>query len=439
MSNDTLREDVELVKNLLKELHRGASPERLREMFREVLQRVPPFKIPLIEQELVREGIPVKEILSLCDLHVELFREMLKSVELRDVPRGHPLDLLVRENEWILKQAEALGVYAQALISAESAEVAMQYIKAMAQILLELKRIRLHYRKVQMLIFPYLERAGIDAVPRVLWGREDQVLVKLRSLVVDVNKAVERPELSRLKELAKKAIELSREIGELVFRENKILYPATYALLPEGAWTVIAEISREIGYLVETPEGEWKPTAKPLYPYEWDPLISQEQLEKLPKEFKAVATRLQPDTCRIKREGDIEFETGFLTPEEIEGIFRSLPLELTYADANDRVRFYTKSDLSEGFVRTKTILGRKIPYCHPPRLENYVMLNVDALKRGEFKYREFWTRLGDRVIRVIIAPVKGKRGEILGILEVVEDLTEVVERPEDIKKKIMVL
>ncbi|MGC9121946.1 MAG: PAS domain-containing protein [Thermogladius sp.] len=128
-----------------------------------------------------------------------------------------------------------------------------------------------------------------------------------------------------------------------------------------------------------------------------------------------------------------------MTPEEIEGIFRALPLEVTYGDVNDRVRFFSESEIAGGFVRTKTILGRRIPFCHPPRLEKYVMTNVEALKKGQFKYREFWTRLGDRIIRVIIAPVKNREGKLLGTLEIVEDLTDVVNNPEEVKKKILVL
>lgn len=148
---------------------------------------------------------------------------------------------------------------------------------------------------------------------------------------------------------------------------------------------------------------------------------------------------MQPDTYSVRREGDIELETGFLTPEEIDGIFRSLPIEVTYADVNDRVRFFSESEVSGGFVRTKTILGRKIPFCHPPRLENYVMRNVEAVKKGEFKYREFWTRLGDRIIRVLIVPVKSRDGRLLGTLEIVEDLTEIINNPDEVKKKIVVL
>lgn len=67
------------------------------------------------------------------------------------------------------------------------------------------------------------------------------------------------------------------------------------------------------------------------------------------------------------------------------------------------------------------------------------MRNVEAVKKGEFKYREFWTRLGDRIIRVLIVPVKSRDGRLLGTLEIVEDLTEIINNPDEVKKKIVVL
>jgi DUF438 domain-containing protein len=431
----------EILKDVLRAIHSGISPSELKAKFRDVLANVSPIEIPLIEQELVKEGVSVNDILKLCDLHVELFREHLASRELQGVPKGHPVDLLMRENEWILKQAEALGVYAQALLNSSSLDELKQNMRSIQLILRELRKIRVHYRKVQMLIFPYLERRGIIAVPRVLWGREDQVITKLRQVALDLEKHGDNVDRNLVQQIVPRLMEVSSEIAELVFRENKILYPAVYALFSEGEWAAIAEIADEIGYIVEPGEKEWKPSSKPVYPYELEVTVTREQLDKLPPEFRnAIEQRgIQPESYQIRREGDIELETGYLTPVEIEGIFRSLPLELTYADTSDHVRFFSESEITGGFVRTKTILGRRIPFCHPPRLENYVMVNVEAIKKGQFKYREFWTRMGDRIIRVLIAPVKNRDGKLLGVLEIVEDLTEVVNNPEEIKRKIVVL
>lgn len=442
MSTQDRAKKLEEVKNLLKKIHSGASVEELKDRFRELLSTVSPLEIPLIEQELVREGIPVSEILKMCDLHVELFRDSLASRELGDVPRGHPVYLLVKENDVLLKKSEVLRVVASVLLSSANLDEVGKYLEELSTVLRDLKKIKLHYRKIQMLIFPYLERRGITAVPRVMWGREDQVIVKLRELSELVDSTPRPPADATLaRNIARRALEVSQEISDLVFRENKILYPATLALLSTGEWAAIAEEARRFPWLVQIESGEWSPSEKPVMPYEVTPTLTEDQVEKLPPEFKfmALSKGIVPDTYDIRESGDLELGTGFLSAEEVSGVFRSLPIEVTYANKDDRVKFYSESELSGGFARARTIVGRKVEFCHPPRLELTVRKVVDAVKSGKAPYREFWTKSGDRVMRVIIAPVKNARGEIIGTVEVVEDLTDVITNVEEIKKKIVVL
>ncbi|MCS7102907.1 MAG: DUF438 domain-containing protein [Candidatus Korarchaeum sp.] len=432
----TLEERKEILKNLIKLLHTGISVDELKSKYGDLLSRISPLEIPLIEQELVKEGLSVKEILSLCDLHVALFRESLAARELKGVPNGHPIDLLMRENELLMKLAEAIGVHAQSLAGAKGEEAA-KALSSIESLIKELKKVRSHYRKNQMLIFPYLEKRGITAVPRVLWGREDQVIVKIRELEGLVAEAREGGE-GKLTEVRSKSMEVSQEVIDLVFRENKILYPASWVLLSEGEWAAVHEVAKEMGYIVEV-EVDWTPKEGPIYPYQVEGMIKEEQTQKLPAEFRATLGSISPDAYEVRREDGIEFSTGFLSKEEVEGVMRSLPLELTFADANDRVKFYSESILRKGFLRAKTILGRKLQFCHPPRLESYVMLNVNKIKSGELPYREFWTKLGERLIRVIVVGVRNSEGRYLGTLEVVEDLTEVLDNPEEVRKRIMVL
>ena len=427
-------EKIEVIKGILRDLHKGVPIEELKRKLREALEEISPLEIPLIEQELVKEGMPISEILGLCDLHVEILRDLLRPAELKDVPKGHPLDLLSKENEYVIKLAKALNIYAEAL-SGVGLEDAIDYLKAIGDIVAGLRKFRLHYRKIQMLIFPYLEKRGITAVPRVLWNKEDQVIIKLRELSMLVEKGLSSPG-EYAKSVAEKAREISKEISDLVFREERILFPSVWALLSEGEWAAIHDDAKRVGYLVPA-DIEWTPKAKPLLPHEISGVITPEQIEKLPQEFKFAT--LTPDMYEVRSEGDLEFETGFLSKDEVEAIFKHLPLEITYADVNDRVAFFSESMLRKGFARTKTLISRRIEYCHPPRLENFVKSVVNDLKAGKADFKEYWTRLGDRIIRVMVVAVKDRNGNYLGTLEMVEDLTEIVNNPEEIKKKIIVL
>ncbi|MEM2453251.1 MAG: DUF438 domain-containing protein, partial [Ignisphaera sp.] len=381
MSNSGISRKIEIMKNLLKAIHKGENVEELKKKFGDVIAQISPFEIPLIEQHLVVEGVSVEEILRLCDLHVELFRDYLAGKELSNVPKGHPVDLFVKENELILKQSEALGFYSSMLLKAQSIEEASRYLQGLLNVVNSLRALRSHYRKVQMLLFPYLERRGIIAIPRVLWGREDQVVVKLRKLSEEIKKALELRGLEDIRRVGELGIDIAKDVGELVFRENKILFPAVWTLFSEGEWSAIAKIADEIGWIVDVKDREWSPREKPVLPYELKVPIELQQLENLPPEFKDIALRggLNPDTYEIKEEGDVDLETGYLNVEEVKELIRSLPIEVTYADKNDRVTFYSESKLRKGFVRTKTILGRRLEFCHPPRLEKLVRSVVDEL------------------------------------------------------------
>lgn len=427
---------IEILKDMLRSLHKGESVENLKQKLKNILKEISPFEIPLVEQELIKEGVPISEIFKLCDLHVELLKDALRSNELKDVPDGHPLNLLSKENMYITKFVKTMNIYME-LLNKDSLD-AVNYLKAINNVVFELKKFRLHYRKIQMLIFPYLERRGITAIPRVLWSKEDQVIIKLRELSMLIEKGLSNPK-EFINNIVEKAKEVSNAISDLIFREEKILFPAVWILLSEGEWAAIHEAAKDIGYLVPI-DVEWIPEAKPVLPYEVKGVVTQEQLKNLPQEFKfAALSTLSPDTYEIKVKNDLEFTTGFLSKDEIEAVFKHLPIEVTYADHNDRVTFFSQSKFRKGFVRAKITIGRRFEYCHPPRLENFVKNVVNELKSGKADFKEYWTKLGDRIIRVIVIAVKNDVNAYLGTLEIVEDLTEIVNNPEEIKKKIIIL
>ncbi len=162
----------ELLKEIIKKLHRGESPEKLKEEFRQVLTNVSPLEIPLIEQELVKEGLRPIDIAKLCDLHVLLFREAVNEHDkaLYELPEGHPLKTLIEENEAILKDAEMLNLYASSLLRVTGDPDAFRNIlNILKELAFRIKNIgRTHYNREEIIIFPYIERRGLNAVASVL-------------------------------------------------------------------------------------------------------------------------------------------------------------------------------------------------------------------------------------------------------------------------------
>ena len=138
----------------------------------------------------------------------------------------------------------------------------------------------------------------------------------------------------------------------------------------------------------------------------------------------ALALAVKPDYYEVKREGDIELDLGFLSIRELNAIFKALPIEITFVGADGRTRYIVNKD-EQIFVRTPSVIGRKVEFCHPPRSIDIVLRIVKSFKEGRDKPAVFWAKVGDKTIYVSYIPVRDENGELLGILEVVQDLTEI--------------
>jgi DUF438 domain-containing protein len=417
------KEKVEIFKDILKRLHKGEDIESLKKQFGELLSRLSPFEIPVIEQELLREGeIDVKDIIKMCDLHVEFFRGAVSEAgrEIENLPEGHPLRTLYEENKQILKDAEALGLLASSTFSLQNEDPRRRnFYEKLVQHVSELSRIGYtHYTREEMLIFPYIERRGITAVPTVLWSKHDEVRLKIK-LLVNLLKKEEDDE--RLK---KEALELSRMLSDMVFRENNILYPTLKVLLSEGEWKAIKMFEKDIGYYKVEVVEEWETSAEPLLPHQIDPTVPPETYEKLPEEIKRVVGALKPDTeYSLVRENDLKLESGYLSMEELNAIFKTLPIDVTFVDKHDRVRFFSGGHRI--FHRAPTVLGRPVQFCHPPRSVHIVNKILKAFKEGRKDPAEFWINMGERKIHIRYFPVLDEDGNYMGTLEVVQDITDI--------------
>jgi len=418
---DKKRDKKEVLKDLLRQIHEGKDVRELKEQFRDVLKNISPLEIPLIEQELVKEGISTREIAKMCDIHVELFRESVKGAfNVEEFPPGHPLHTLYLENEEILKDAEVLNLLAATLSSGEQQNVLENLIELSA----ELPKIGFtHYNREEMLIFPYLERRGITAIPNVLWFKHDEIRVSIRKL----NNYLSRDGGESWEEYVNKIVDEARSLSaaliDMVFRENNIFYPTLKALLSDGEWKAIRQQEELIGYYKVDPP-DWDPGVEALQPYEIDTTLSPEQLLSLPEEVQTVLRGqvLKGDEYAVVKEGDIEVETGYTSKEELRAILKTLPFDITFIDGEDRVRFYSGGDRI--FTRTPSIIGRAVQFCHPPRSVHVVNKILDAFKRGEKDVAEFWIQMGGRMIHIRYFAVRNN-GDYLGTLEVVQDVTEI--------------
>jgi len=120
----------------------------------------------------------------------------------------------------------------------------------------------------------------------------------------------------------------------------------------------------------------------------------------------------------------IELETGNLTQKELEAILNTLPVDITFIDKDDTVKYFNQNP-SRIFARAKAVIGKKVQNCHPKKSIDKVNQILEDFKAGKRDVAEFWIKLGERQIYIRYFAVRDKEGSYLGCLEVTQDITEI--------------
>ncbi len=380
INNREYRQKV--LKELITQLHDGKTVEEVKGRFAAVFGGVSAEEIAQAEQALVANGLPVSEIQRLCDVHAAVFKGSIEEIHQPSDPSeipGHPANTLKRENRAIEKLI--------AEIREELARSSGSEEKNVETALGELTKIDRHYLKKENLLFPYLEQYGITAPPKVMWGVDDEIRAQLK----EINARLKTTDLSHLKGLIE---ELFAKIGEMIFKEENIMLPMLLENLTQDEWKRIAEESGELGYCLidRVPD--------------WSPVIRKEQ-EVLRQEKAAP--------------GVINLPTGVLKAEELVRMLDTLPIDITFVDKDDTVKYFSQG-AERVFPRTKAIIGRKVSNCHPPASVHIVEKLVEDFKAGRKASEDFWINMGEKYILIRYFAVHSEKGEYLGVLEVTQNI-----------------
>ncbi len=386
-----------LLKEAIRQLHAGAPPQEVKEKFKQVLEGVSPLEIAKIEQELVSEGVSREELQRLCDVHLAIFKEQLEKQKIEAAPVS-PIGILVEEHEMLQQIAEKLGVLAEKVQRAESLDGVAGEFSQLKHVVDELLDAEKHYLREENALFPVLEKHGISEPPAIMWMEHNQLREKKKQLKALIENAAKMS----FSDFKRQVGELAKAIGDAlnshIYKENNILFPAAQRVIAEQEWISMMEDFDEIGYCCFTPAHLMAKPAK--------------ELEKTAAEEEIMPERI------------LQFETGSLTKEEIEAILNTLPVDVTFVDRDDAVKYFSKPD-KHIFVRTKAILGRKVQLCHPQKSIHIVNRILEAFKKGEKDVAEFWIQKGDRLIHIRYFAVRDKGGKYLGTMEVTQDITDI--------------
>ena len=396
----TMEERQEILKNLMLRLHAGEDKEVIQEEFNEVFDEISPYEIQLMERNLMSEGITFAEIMSLCNVHANLMGSKVNTqTSVADFEQpGHPVHVMKMEN---LAIRGALDRVERLLVNyLETKDSTIE--KGLRRQISLLDQFENHYQRKEYAMFPIMEKKGITAPPRVMWGVHDQI----RDLYRDFKKALNDGKESTLEEF-----QIARdEMLEMIQKEENILIPMVEQVFHVDDWETIASQSPEYGYCIVKPEKEWA----------------------VKKSFSPVKEETQ-----IESEGDIPLSTGSLSLKELNLILNLLPMELSFVDAQNIVKYYNEGNGEEKiFKRTPSAIGRDVILCHPPRVHETVQTIFEQLKSKQKEKEEMWFRTEDKMVHVTYHAVWDEEENYMGCLEYVQDIKPLVEHFEktDIKR-----
>ena len=123
-------------------------------------------------------------------------------------------------------------------------------------------------------------------------------------------------------------------------------------------------------------------------------------------------------------EGVLSFETGSLSKEELEALLDTLPVDITFVDKDDTVKYFNKAE-KRVFVRTKAVIGRKVQMCHPQKSIHIVNRILESFRKGEKDVAEFWIAVNNRLVHIRYFAVRDRNGKYLGTMEVTQDITDI--------------
>ena len=376
------------------------SLEEGRKRLREQVTKLRPYEIALAEQELktIEDDECRKEDIQSMML---LFEEVMDTSR-PDLPSNHPIMCYYRENDEmrkVLKEVERLAPYP--VIKNE-----------WLGIYDELAKWRTHLSRKQNQLYSILEQKGFDRPTTTMWLLDDFIRDEIR----DTRKLIEEDKDAEFIAMQKTII---HDVLDLMEKEETVLYPTSLAMISPAEFEEMKSGDREIGFAFITLESEEKTEEAPSNENSAAPQagFGAELASLLNKYGYSAGGNASADTV-------LDVATGKLTLEQINLIYKHMPVDISYVDENEIVKFYTDTE-HRVFPRSKNVIGRDVKNCHPRTSVHLVEEIIEKFRTGEQDTVDFWINKGDLFIYIYYVAVRDENGRFRGVLEMMQDCSRI--------------
>lgn len=375
------------IKKLTEYLQRLGAGEELEEVRKDFIKEfsdVQASEIMEAEQELMKQGTPLEEVQRLCDVHAALFHGVTPEEEMKkrqsfeqkeygnksqqaqelEQVEGHPLYTLTKENQALLKLLQQFaGSEDENLLSI-------------------IGQFAVHYAKKGDLLYPHLKvKYGIAGPSDVMWTVDDEIRDEYSALM---------RESQRGDEWNKRLRAVLKRIEEMVHKEQNILFPICAVNFTKEEWMGIYRDAKDYIVCFGVEDIHWQEAE--------DQEIVRENSGK----------------------DEIVLPGGHMTLEQLTALLNTVPLEITFIDADNINRFFNEGP--KVFKRPGMALDREVFSCHPPKIEPMVRAIIDDFRHGRKDRVPVWMEKGGRTMLVTYMAVRDKTGKYVGTAEFVQDM-----------------
>lgn len=316
----------------------------------------------------------------------EFFIDKNEQLALECYPAGHPVRIYLEENfltRRLIRELCSLNIEKE--------------LDVFGELFSKLANIEKRYARKENQLFPYLEKYGWTSPSQNMWAFHDRIRGEIKALKASIS-------TKDIASVRRNAVTLFSSIDHIMQVEEHRLLPRAMELLSENDWKEMRSGDREIGWMLES--------EPPLYPPKED---SEYEHPSLAKKGKSLPFGIEDKT---------HYDEGYLTSEQVNFIFKFLPVDITYVDENDRVVFYNRGE-ERVFPRSAGIIGREVKFCHPPKSVDTVLKILEEFKKGTKDVAEFWITFKEQFVHIRYFAVRDENKRYRGVIEMSQDVTDI--------------
>ena len=268
---------------------------------------------------------------------------------------------------------------------------------------------KLHFSRKQNQLYSILEKKGFDRPTTTMWTLDDFIrdeIKQARTLL----------EEDKDDEFLAMQPTIVADVRDLVSKENTILYPTSLAMITPEEFEDMKIGDKEIGFAWIENSDTKKAEA----------ITQNKTASQSGGDFANDLAQLLNKYGYSAASGNgekLDVATGKLTLNQINLIYKHLPVDISYVDENDTVCFYSDTE-HRVFPRSKNVIGRNVKNCHPKASVHIVEEIIEKFRSGEENSAEFWINKPDLFIYILYVAVRDSEGKFKGVLEMMQDCSQ---------------